>query len=237
MKKVSLFIPVYNEEKIIEKSAIEVNNFIKSICEEYEIVIVDDNSSDNTPKIARKIANESRNIKYIRYNLGPSRRENLASSFKLAAGDIIIFMDADLSTDLKYTRGLIKNIEEGYDIVTGSRHIKGAVSKRKFSRKFISCLLKYFIKLYFNSKINDHECGFKAFKRGVIFQLVDEMGYDDKFKRKMMWDTEMFIRAQRIGYRIKEIPVEWKAGEKSALRFWRELSMIPYIIKLKFRLR
>ena len=144
-----------------------------------------------------------------------------------------MFMDADLATDLKNIPTLIRMIDDGYDIATGSRHIAGTVSKRLLSRRLISFFYKHFVKFYFNSKINDHECGFKAFRRDVILDLLNYLGYDYQFKRKMTWDTEMFLIAQKLDYKIKEIPIIWEEGQKSALRFRTELSIVPYLLRLK----
>jgi len=233
---VSVFIPAYNEEKILEESITRVYRKLKELEYNFELFIIDDSSTDSSPIIGGRLADKYKGVRFIGYHNGPSRRENLAKSFRLAEGDIILFMDVDLSTDLKHLKELIESVKRDYDIATGSRHVEGASINRKLSRRIISSSFKYFVKFYFNSKINDHECGFKAFKREIILKLVNEMGYDSEFKRKMFWDAEMLIRAQKKGCRIKEIPVQWAAGEKSALRFFRELSMIPYLLSLRFRL-
>src|SRR3989344_9480485 len=103
-KKISLFIPVYNEEKIIEKNMQVIKKELEKITKDYEIFLVDDSSKDKTSKICKKIAKNK--IKYIRFNNGPSRRENLAEAMKQANKEIIIFLDADLATDLKYLKEL-----------------------------------------------------------------------------------------------------------------------------------
>ena len=236
MTEISIFVPAYNEEIILEKNIIKIYNKLNELGYDFELFIVDDSSTDSTPSVGSNLAKEHEKIMFVRHEIGPSSRENLSKSFNLAKGDIIIFMDADLSTNLKHTKELVDTVRKGYDIVTGSRHIKGTVVHRNLSRRIISNLYKYFAKIYFNSKVNDHECGFKAFKKEVILHLVNEMGYDKKFKRKMFWDTEMFVRAQREDYKIKEIPITWKAGEKSSIRFFKEMSMIPYMLRLKSKL-
>lgn len=236
MTEISIFVPAYNEETILEQNVTKIYNKLNELRYDFELFIIDDSSTDSTPLIGNNLAEEHKKIIFVRYEIGPSSRENLAKSFNFAKGDTIIFMDADLSTNLKHTKELVDTVRKGYDIVTGSRHIKGTVVHRNLSRRIISNLYKYFAKFYFNSKVNDHECGFKAFKKEVILHLVNEMGYDKKFKRKMFWDTEMFVRAQREDYKIKEIPITWKAGEKSSIRFFKEMSMIPYMLRLKSKL-
>lgn len=237
MTLVSLFVPGYNEEKIIEKNMTKVLDTVETLPWDFEVFFVDDASNDRTPEIAKKLSEKYDSLVRLRYDNGPSRRENLAESFKIAKGNIIMFMDMDLAADLKDIPTLIRVIEGGYDIATGSRHIAGTVSKRLLSRRLISFFYKHFVKFYFNSKINDYECGFKAFRREVILDLLNYLGYDYQLKRKMTWDTEMLLIAQKKGYKIKEIPIIWNEGAKSALRFRTELSIIPYLLGLKSKLK
>jgi glycosyltransferase AglD len=234
---ISLFIPCYNEEKIIGTNIPRIFTFLKTLPWKFEVFLVNDNSFDNTFEIAKGLKKKYNSLRILNYYKGPSRRENLAHSFKKSNGDIIVFMDMDLATDLSYLRNLIQEIIDGNDIATGSRHIEGAKSNRLISRRMISYAFKIFVQVYFNSKINDHECGFKAFNREKLFVLLNYLGYDTLFKRKMVWDTEMLLIAQKLNYQIKEVPIIWKEGVKSSLRFSTELSIIPYLLQLRRKIK
>ncbi len=233
MIKVSIFVPIYNEEEVIKENVIKIYNKLTQLKYVFELFLIDDNSNDKTPQICKKLAMNHSRIKYLRFTNGPTRRENLAKSFKKANYDLIFFMDADLSTDLKHVHELVHSISNGQDIVIGSRHIKNAIVHRNLSRRVVSFLFNKFVRLYFKSNIYDHECGFKIFKKKVIFNLLNELKYDFKLKRKMLWDTELLLRAQKNNYLISEIPILWIAGKKSALRFFSETSMISYLLNLK----
>ncbi len=234
--KVSIFIPVYNEEKILENNLKRICKEMKKLNYSFEIYIVDDNSSDNTQKIGERLSKEEKEVNYLRYDVGPSQRENLAKSFNLAKGKIILFMDCDLSTNLEHLKELIYWIEEGYDISIGSRHLKESKVTRSISRNLVSNFWKYFLKRYFNSKINDHQCGFKAFKKDTLLELVKEMNHDSKFKRKFFWDSELLIRAQHKNLKIKEFPIEWTAGKKSTFKWGHGIESLVYPLKLKKKL-
>ena len=234
--KISLFVPVYNEEIILYKHIKRILDNIKKITDNFEVIIVDDNSSDNSPNICKKISRKIKKVRYLRYNIGPSRRENLAKSFKKARGSIIALVDTDLSVDPIYTKRLFKEIENGADISTGSRYVKGSYIKRTISRKIISYFYNLFMQFYFNSNIHDHQCGFKAFRREVILDLISDMGYDSKFVRGWFWDTELLIRAQRKSYKVVEFPIRWVHGQKSEFNLKRELRMIPYVLRLRKKL-
>jgi hypothetical protein len=83
----------------------------------------------------------------------------------------------------------------------------------------------------FNSKINDHICGFKAFKKDSLVTLLQAMGYDQTKQRGWFWDAELLIRAQSMNIAINEVPVEWVAANDSTVRINREIGMVYYIRK------
>ena len=230
-QKISLFIPIYNEAGILGENVSKICSTLSKITKNFEIFIVDDNSNDSSQSICRRICKKNNKIRYLRYSNGPSRRENLAKSFKFAKGDTIAFIDMDLSTDLSHTKRLFDEIEKGADISIGSRYVKGSYIKRNFSRRAVSYFYNAFLQLFFHSRIYDHQCGFKAFKRHVILDLVKEMGYDKKFIRGWFWDAELLLRAQKKPYKIVEFPVKWHYGKTSTFDLKRELKMISYILE------
>lgn len=233
-EELSVFVPCYNEEKRLYKNILKIYDYLNKITEKFRIYIVNDNSTDHTGEIAKRICENYNKINCLHYSYGPTRRENLALSFKHARGEIIMFMDLDLSTDLSCTAKIISKIEDGGDIAIGSRYIKGAQINRKISRRIISFFYNKFVNLYFGTKIKDHECGFKAFKKEVVFDLINDLGLDKTLKRGVFWDTELLIRAQKKGYAISELPVKWNEGDKSTLSVKNELKMIKYMLKFKF---
>jgi glycosyltransferase involved in cell wall biosynthesis len=234
---ISVFFPIYNEEKILDYHLRRIRWVFERLPYTYEIFVVDDSSTDWSPRILKEISAVDPRVKHLRYENGPSRRENLAQSFKKANADIVLFMDMDLATNTDSLPNLITGIKEGYDIVIGSRYIPGAVIKRKIYRRLISFFFNHIVRLYLGSKLNDHQCGFKAFKKNVIVDIVAEMGYDTKLRRGFFWDTEMLLRAQKHNFRIKEIPVEWTEADRSTVKLNREGKIIPYMFDLKRRLK
>ena len=224
-------MPGYNEEEIIEDNVLKVYEYMKDYCP-FEIIIVDDNSDDDTNEIGTRLAKEYEEIKYIECFQGPSRRENLAVAFSEAKGDIIIFMDMDLATDIFFLPRLIHPIKMlQYDIAIGNRYDESSYTKRELSRLIISRCYNWFIMFYFGSKLIDHQCGFKAFKKDVILDLVKDAGYDEGYERGWFWDAEILIRAQDKGYEIIEIPVVWFAGKKTSYSLRREIKMIKYMLR------
>lgn len=233
--KVSFFIPVYNEEKTIKKNLNKVIEFLELFNIIYEIIIVDDNSSDNSRKIVKELLKKHFQLKLLKYSNGPSRRENLADAFKKAKYDLVIYMDNDLSTDLTAIPNLLIMLNK-YPIVIGSRYLKKSKIDRKFYRRIISLVYNSTLRIIFSSKIRDHTCGFKGFQKKILLDLVTKMRYDKSFTRGWFWDAELLIRAQKKGHQIKEIPVMWTRGEKSSFSFLREIKLIKYMIDLNKRI-
>lgn len=229
----SVFIPAYNEEKIIEKNIKKINNYLKEHFDTYELVIVDDYSNDKTLKLSKNLE-KTIGVRNVHFDNGPSRRENLGKAMLTAKYDYIGFLDMDLATDITYLQTLFFLLEK-YDIVLGSRY-KGIKPHREWWRLLFSKIYNIFMRVYFNSKISDHQCGFKAFRKEVLLRLLKEVGYDKTFKRGWFWDAELLIRAQKHKLSYIEMPVKWTRGEKSTFNFKREIKMLGYVLKLKFRL-
>ena len=232
----SVIIPGYNEEAIVASTIEKVHKVMSSLHRPFEIFIVDDGSRDATPKIVQKLIDEGTypELRFKRYDNGPSRRENLAKSFQYLKGEYVLLLDMDLAMDIKHLSEMVHWLELGYDMVIANRYHKQSHIKRRIDRFFVSKGYNAVIRLLFWTGIKDNICGFKAFKRDIILRLVMEAGIDSTRMRSVFWDTEILIRALRHGYRIKELPVTWIEGKCSALRFNREVTMIPYITKFWF---
>lgn len=230
---ISIFLPVYNEEKILKEHVLLVYDAAKKLKRPFELVIVDDSSKDNTPKIAKLLENKHSEIRHRRFENGPSRRENLAVAMSEAKFPIVIFMDMDLSVDLSYLPNLVLEMDKGFDIVTGSRYM-GLKPHREFYRLMLSRAYNRVMRNILGSKVRDHQCGFKAMKKEVLKDLRKELGYDKNFIRGWFWDAELLIRAQRKGYQVMEFPVTWDSGKQSSFTFRREIKMMPYIMRFIF---
>ena len=144
----SVFVPCYNEEQRLEKNILLIYQMLLSLKKSFELIIVDDGSIDTTAQISKKLTEKHKEIVYQHYSTGPSRRENLGKAFYTARGDIVAFMDLDLSADIASFPRLVISIEQGNDIAIGSRY-KGVRAKREFGRKIISVIYNLFIRFYF----------------------------------------------------------------------------------------
>lgn len=227
---VSIVLPVFNEAKRVEQA-------VKAVLEEtegknFEIVIAEDGAKDGTDKIAVSLAKQYGNVRHMHSDKRLGRGAALARAFRQCKGDILVYMDVDLATDLSSLKGLIAEIENGNDVVTGSRYVKGSRIKRTFKRIFLSRVFNSIIRLLFNSKIRDHQCGFKAFRKAAIMPVLKQA-----HSKHWFWDTEILILAQKKGLKTAEIPVRWNESKETTTNHLKDIPiMFKEMLKLKGRL-
>ncbi|MFC1787008.1 dolichyl-phosphate beta-glucosyltransferase [Halobacteriota archaeon] len=205
--RISIIFPAYNEANRIEAAVEKTIDVLDKMNISYEIIIAEDGSTDGTGKIAKNLAENFESIKHIHSDVRLGRGGALNNAFKNASGDIMAYMDVDLATDIEQLDELIGSVIEGYDFATGSRMLPESKTKRPWKRDIASRGYNFLIRTLLRSEINDHQCGFKSFKKEPLFDLLDEIKDQHWF-----WDTELLVRAQRKSYSIKEFPVNWAHG-------------------------
>lgn len=216
--KVSIILPAYNEAERLERAFREVKKAVEKIGYDYEIIIAEDGSRDGTDKIAAEIARRDSKVKHLHSDERLGRGRAIMRAVKCSEGDVVAFMDVDLSTDLSHLKELVDAIAvEGYDIAIGSRLLKDSSADRPLRREIASRMYNLLVRILLGSKIKDHQCGFKAFKRDVIMKLGEKARDTHWF-----WDTEILVLAQRDKFRIKEIAVKWRHGEKTKVKLLKD---------------
>lgn len=234
--EISLVLPAHNEADKIRAAVRQTKQALAEFSSSYEILIAEDGSTDGTADIANRVASADSSLRHIHSDMRLGRGKALNHAFKLAQGDILAYMDVDLSTDLSYLKPLINAIkEEQYDFATGSRMLKDSTVKRSFKRKAMSTVFNLLVRIILRSTIRDHQCGFKSFRKDALMRILTEIEDEHWF-----WDTELLVRAQRNGYKVKEIPVTWvdKGGAGTKVNaFTDSTAMFSKIIKLYFNLR
>lgn len=163
-KDISIVIPAYNEELILERNAIRLWNYFNSVLNDpWELVIADNGSTDKTGEVGYNLSKRIHNIRYLRIDekgIGIALKKAWASCSSYA----LCYTDADLPYKLEEVRALCKAIFAGYDIAVGSRYIKGGRYDTTLGRKILSRLYSYWLRLLLSCSFSDH-CGTKAIKR------------------------------------------------------------------------
>lgn len=198
-------IPAYNEEKIIKDNVLKLLGFCRrNLGDEFLIVVVENNSSDNTLELALSLSRDYQEIEVVSIMPGGKGRAIREVWMKYEA-DVYVFMDADLATDILFLPELVGQIKRGGEIAIGSRFARSSQVKRSLFRKIFSHGYRVVVKSFLQSKINDLPCGFKAVNLRVRNDLLPQVQDNEWF-----FDSELMLLGEKQGYIIKEVPVCWQ---------------------------
>lgn len=223
--KLIITIPCYNEEIVLQKTVFSIMEYANNNLSDFDwkILIIDNNSSDNTFKIANQLSERFVDRLIVRQEKMPGRGvaiRNIWSTLK--DFDIYSYMDADLATDIKDFSFIINEVKNGCDLVTGSRYVPYADVKRDVKRKVLSKIYNFIIKVVLKVNFKDAQCGFKAFSKKVVEDLIPKTKDNGWF-----WDTELMVLAELQGYCVLEVPVSWREVRdelrQSKVSHWSEI--------------
>ena len=239
---VSVVLPAYNEADSIEHTVERTLDTLGAFLDGgYEVIVAEDGCDDDTPEIAARLADTDDRVRHVHSDTRLGRGGALERAFRAADGDVLVYFDTDLATDLKHLEELVECVRSGeYDVATGSRWFPGQVADRPAKRGVPSRGYNELVRLFLRSELRDHQCGFKAFSREAFEHLSAQVEDTHWF-----WDTEMLVRAQREGFRVAEFPVEWTAkGDTKVdlvrdvfgmgsqiLRTWWQLTVRPRVTR------
>ncbi len=232
--EVSVVFPAYNEVDYLEPAVEKVTQALNEFTRSYEVIIAEDGSTDGTAERAEELAQKYPYVKHIHGEKRLGRGTALNNAFRQSRGKVLVYMDLDLATDLRFLKPLVEAVAvEGFDFATGSRMMSESKVERTLRRSISSKSYNFLVRHMLGSKLRDHQCGFKAFRREPTLQLINEVG-----ARHWFWDTEILVRAARRGYTIKEIPVEWKSGRKTKVNLFKDsYNMGKQVVNLWWRLK
>ena len=204
MKKLSICIPTYNEKENIEILINKIQEILKKVDINYEIIIVDDNSPDGTGKIIDKLAEKFNNIKPVHRK----KKEGLAmayiAGFRSATGDMVITMDADLSHDPKSIPDFIK-ASKYYDIVIGSRFVPGGGNfNRSRFRVIVSRLTNILATLFLKVKSSDSTSGYRLYHRRVLENILQYVS-----SQKFSFQVEILEKSKYFEFKIGQVPIQF----------------------------
>lgn len=234
MKKgitIEVNLPVLNEERVLRNSVTTLVDFLKKNCPyKWNIVIIDNGSTDKTLEIAKQISKEFKEVSFLRLEKR-GRGRALRTAWQNSDADICSYMDIDLSTDINDLMPLINAIAlEGYDISTGCRLMAGAKIKRSFKRELLSRGYVFLLKMVLGIKFRDAQCGFKAVNRMIINEVLPAV-----LDQEWFFDSELLFKSQKYGYKIKEIPVGWVEDPDSRVRLYKTTkNYLLSILRLRF---
>ena len=230
MKKsnISVFFPAYNEEENIPWLVSNACNFLDTVADKYEVIVVNDGSRDGTGEVAEKMAAENSHVRVIHHPVNRGYGAAVRSGLKGAIYDLIFFTDGDGQFDITELTEFL-NLIDKCDVVAGYR-IK---RKDPFYRLMNAWAYGTMINLMFGLNIRDIDCAFKLFKKSVIDEIdIEATG--------ALASAELLIKIKRKGYKIIQKGVNHyprKAGVQTGAQLWVIFRMFRELWKLHRKLK
>lgn len=208
---ISLIIPAYNEAERIGKSLLSAKDYLAENFETYEIVVVDDGSSDGTPNLARKFGDS---VKVFQLERNSGKGAAVRKGMLESEGLVRVFTDADFSTPIYELKKIMKELNSGADICIGSRAIQPELIKvhQPFFREMLGKTFNLFVRTFLFSGIKDTQCGFKGFKDYAAEKVFSKAKIDG-----FGFDVEILYLAGKEGFKIAQVPVEWYNDDRTTV--------------------
>lgn len=233
----SAVLPAYNEEDTIAETVETTLQTLSAFSSpaKFEVIVAEDGCDDSTPTIADNLATAYSSVKHFHSDQRLGRGGALNEAFRESAGDVLVYFDTDLATDMQHLEPLVERIRtDHYEVATGSRWLPESEAERPLNRQTASWAYNRMVQVFLRSGLEDHQCGFKAFDRDTLLKLLPDVENDHWF-----WDTEVLVRAQARGLDVAEIPVSWTPKDDTKvnlvadatrmsseiLRLWWDLSL------------
>jgi glycosyltransferase involved in cell wall biosynthesis len=223
LPKVDLIVPTLNEVHVLRASIERIRQYMQ---DEFpypaRVVVADNGSTDGTGDLAEQLAQEYEDVGVVRLN-ARGRGRALRQAWSETEAEIVAYTDVDISTELPALERLCRAIwEDGYDMAVGSRLMRESQTTRGLKREAISRIYNLLIKVVLWTNFSDAQCGCKAVSRRVVKDLMPLVQDEEWF-----FDTELLVRGEKGGYRIKDIPVTWVDDDDSRVKIvstaWKDI--------------
>ncbi len=225
----SVIIPAYNEAKGLPLTLIDIDRHLKSAEYSYEVIVVDNGSTDATTEIVKRFSHLIKNLRLIESPKG--KGVAVQKGMLEAKGEIRLFTDADNSTSVDQFNKMIPYFNEGCDVVVASRDVPGArmIPAQPWYKRFLGNLGNLFIQLLLLPGMWDTQCGFKAFTAEAAEKVFPLM-------KTSRWgfDVEILALAKKFGYKIKEIPAVWVNNPNSRVKATTYIQVLMEVVKIKW---
>jgi dolichyl-phosphate beta-glucosyltransferase len=227
--KYSVILPAYNEAETVSRAIRETAGVFGVIGDPYEILLVDDGSTDATRSVAESLKAEIPQLGVIVHEVNRGKGAAVRTGVMAARGEALLFLDCDLAVHPLESRAFIGALGDN-DIAIGSRrHPDAVIAKpQPWYRIAYGRLINFFIRKTLRLPHHDTQCGFKMFSATAAKDVFAEAG-----ESRWLFDAEILLRAHERGYRIAELPVTWTDGGSSRVRAGHVLSDLRLLLVRK----
>ena len=226
----SVIIPAYNEVKRLPETLIDIDAKLARAKYSYEILVINDGSTDETVEMVKRFSHIIKNLRLVDNEKNKGKGGVVRQGMLEARGDYRLFTDADNSTTVDQFDNMIPFFKEGYDVVIGSRDVKGAElhPAQPFYKRILGNAGNIFIQVLLLPGIWDTQCGFKCFTRIAaekVFPLQRINGWG--------FDVEILALSKALGFRMKEIPVVWVNDLRSQVKLSAYIKVLIETTKVR----
>jgi dolichyl-phosphate beta-glucosyltransferase len=219
LPEISIIIPAYNEESRLPNYLDSISYYFANRNTSYEILVVDDGSTDSTSAIVEEYSKQYPSVKLIQFPQNHGKGFAVKAGMMQASGALCLFADADGSTPIIELERLEKAINSGADVAIGSRalHDKECSVNGSIHRKIMGSIFNFIVCSLVGLDIRDTQCGFKLFtaeSATIIFPLQGIDGF--------CFDVEILFLCNNNGFRIKEVPVNWTDTKVSKVKLFQD---------------
>ena len=209
----SIIIPAYNEGKRISNTLDTIIDYLRSKSYAWEILVVDDGSTDNTMNLLLEYTHAEHRVRYVgieHVGKGGAVRYGMLKSY----GCYLFMCDADLSMPIETIQLFLDKISDGFDIVIGSREAAGSRRFNESSKRHLrGRVFNQLVRFITGMNIQDTQCGFKCFKKGSTIRLFENLKTDG-----WAFDVEILYKARNSGITVHELPIDWHHNTDSKVR-------------------
>lgn len=225
----SLIIPAYNEERRLPQTIPQVIEFLTAQPYQSEVLIVNNNSSDDTKAIAEKYAHESKFIKVLDEPM-QGKGAAVRAGMLAAQGEFFFMADADLSMPIEEIGRFLPPNLDNYDVAIASREVIGAIRYNEPAyRHLMGRVFNFIVKTMAVPGFQDTQCGFKCFRRLVALDVLENQSITG-----WAFDVELLFIAQRRGYTIVEVPIDWYYRANSRINPIKDaIDMVKEVLRIR----
>lgn len=229
----SVIIPAYNEEKRISTTLLAVDAFLSRQNYQFEILVVSDGSKDKTTEMVNGLKGQIKNLKLIDEKINHGKGWAVRRGMLEALGEYRLFMDADNSTTIDQLNNFLPYLNQGYEVIIGSRRMAGAVIavKQPWIRDFLGGIFRLIVHALVPLTVTDSQAGFKVFSRQAT-----EIIFKKQTIFRWAFDVEILVIAQLSSFKIKEVPIYWINDTESHVKLSGMVKMLLEVCQIRLNL-
>jgi glycosyltransferase involved in cell wall biosynthesis len=225
--RISIVMPAYNVEDDIVEAISEVRGVLEKITDDYEIIVVNDGSTDDTARRVEGVMDG--HVKIVNHSVNMGKGAAVKTGVRYASGDYTILLDADRDIDVRNMMQYIKALRE-YDVVIGSKRHPKSIYQAPTLRKILSVGYNILVKALLGIRVGDTQTGFKAFKTKYLKMIMNVI-----VVKRYSWDAEALAIANMLKLKIAEAPVHIR--QEKLFKFKDVLNMLIELLGIVYRLR